>query len=67
MIDARGYVCPMPVILVQKEIKAHAPQSLEVLVDEACAKENVTRLAQSLGYQVAVKEQGGDFYLELTK
>ena len=57
----------MPVIMVQKEIKAHAPASLEVLVDEACAKENVTRLAESCGYKVAVTEEGQDFKLVLSK
>ena len=67
MIDARGYVCPMPVILVQKEIKAYAPKQLEVMVDEACAKENVTRLAKSLGYQVQVTEEGADYQLLLSK
>ena len=67
MVDARGFVCPMPVIMVQKEIKAHAPASLEVLVDEACAKENVTRLAESCGYKVAVTEEGQDFKLVLGK
>ena len=34
MIDARGYSCPMPVVMVQKEVKANAPQTLEVLVDD---------------------------------
>ena len=67
MVDARGFVCPMPVIMVQKEIKAHAPASLEVLVDEACAKENVTRYAESVGYKVAVTAEGEDFKLVLTK
>ena len=37
MIDARGYSCPMPVVMVQKEVKANAPQTLEVLVDDPCA------------------------------
>ena len=67
MVDARGYVCPMPVILVQKEIKATSPQTLEVMVDEACAKENVTRLAESCGYKVTITEEGNDFKLVLTK
>lgn len=57
----------MPVILVQKAIKIHHPSTLEVLVDEACAKENVTRLAQSQGYQVTVTQQGSEYKLVLKK
>jgi tRNA 2-thiouridine synthesizing protein A len=67
MIDARGYACPMPVILVQKEINSLHPDTLEVLVDESCARENVTRLAESCGYQVAVTIQGTDYRLVLKK
>lgn len=67
MIDARGYVCPMPVLLVQKEVKAHAPQELVVLVDDRCAVGNVTRFGSSQGYAVTVEEEGGDFRLTLKK
>ena len=27
MIDARGFSCPMPVVMVQKELKKRLPQS----------------------------------------
>ena len=36
-VDARGYSCPMPVVMVQKAVKADAPATLEVLVDNQCA------------------------------
>ena len=67
MVDARGYVCPMPVVMVQKEIKAHHPDSLEVMVDNQCSVENVTRFAAGRGYQVSVEAKGQDFLLRLTK
>ena len=67
MIDARGYSCPMPVVLVQKEVKSGAPAELEVLVDNECSVENVTRFGGSCGYQVSVAPQGRDFLLRLTK
>ncbi len=67
MVDARGYVCPMPVIMVKKAVEANAPDTLEVMVDETCAKENVTRYAESAGYKVAVTREGEDFKLVLTK
>lgn len=67
MIDARGYVCPMPVLLVRKEVTAHNPDELTVLVDDRCAVENVTRFGNSQGYAVTVSEEGGDFRLALKK
>ena len=67
MVDARGLLCPMPVIMVQKEVKANAPEALDVLVDDPCAVENVTRFAHSCGYEVAVTEEGADWKLALRK
>ena len=67
MVDARGLLCPMPVVMVNKEVKANNPDTLEVLVDDPCAVENVTRFANSQGYKVAVTEDGADFKLALTK
>ena len=67
MIDARGLSCPMPVVMTQKAIQKGAPASLEVLVDAQVAVENVTRHAQSQGYQVKAEPQGTDFKLVLSK
>ena len=57
----------MPVIMVQKEVKANAPETLDVLVDDPCAVENVTRFAHSCGYEVAVAEADADWKLTLSK
>ncbi len=67
MVDARGYSCPTPVIMVQKAVKNGAPKTLEVLVDNQCSVENVTRFARNAGYEVKVSEYDGDFKLELKK
>lgn len=68
MIDARGYSCPMPVVMVQKEVKKSAPDTLEVLVDDPCAVENITRFAHNNGYEAASRETGDEeFTLTLTK
>lgn len=67
MIDARGLSCPMPVVMTQKTVQKDAPALLEVLVDAQVAVENVTRYAQSQGYQVKAESQGADFKLTLTK
>jgi TusA-related sulfurtransferase len=67
MVDARGYSCPMPVIMVQKAVKKDSPDILEVMVDNKCAVENVTRFAENQGYEVEVKPHGTDFLLVLGK
>ena len=67
MVDARGLLCPMPVVMVQKEVKANNPAALDVLVDDPCAVENVSRFAGSQGYTVTVTEDGADFKLSLKK
>jgi len=67
MVDARGLLCPMPVVMVQKEVKANKPDALDVLVDDPCAVENITRYAGSQGYKVAVTDEGADFKLSLSK
>ena len=67
LVDARGYSCPIPVVMVQRAVKAEDPQNLTVLVDEQVCVENVTRFAKASGYSVTVTRDGDDFKLELTK
>ena len=67
MVDARGLLCPMPLVKVRKELESSNPDTLEVLVDDAGAKENVTRFAESRGYKVACTEDNGDYRLVLSK
>ena len=67
MIDARGLSCPMPVVLVQKEVKKNAPKTLQVQVDSMVCVENISRYAANMGYAVKTEEQDGEFLLTLTK
>lgn len=66
-IDARGLSCPQPVILVKKAIERWDKGAIEVLVDTATAKENVSRMATNSGFQVDVQETDGEFILKLEK
>ena len=66
-VDARGFSCPMPVVMVQKAVNSGSPAALEVLVDNQCSVENVTRYAENSGYKVAVQPDGPDFRLTLSK
>jgi len=66
IVDARGLLCPEPVVLTQRAIK-NGTTALTVLVNAVAARENVTRFAASRGYAVSLSEQNGEFKLELSK
>jgi len=65
-IDARGLSCPQPVILARKAIKA-AEFPIQVLVETVTSRENVRRMAEKQGCQVAVSQEGDEFVLTLTR
>ena len=67
MIDARGLSCPMPVVMVQNEVKKNAPAEFSVMVDNQVAVENITRYATLQKYAVTVVEADGEFTLTLKK
>lgn len=67
MIDARGLSCPMPVLMVQREVKKNQPKTIEVMVDNMTAVGNITRFAASQHYEVRTEESGDDFRMTLWK
>ncbi|MHC5057197.1 MAG: sulfurtransferase-like selenium metabolism protein YedF [Planctomycetota bacterium] len=66
-IDARGLACPQAVVLTKKAIDAGGTDAIRVKVDNEIARENVTRLAEGLGWSVAVQRDGADIGLALTR
>lgn len=64
IVDARGLLCPEPVVRTQRAVKDGLDE-LTVLVDAQAAKENVTRFAESRGYNVSVQQEGLDYTLSL--
>ncbi|WP_287770566.1 MULTISPECIES: sulfurtransferase TusA family protein [Megasphaera] len=68
MIDARGYSCPEPVIMVKKALEQQTDEkTCEVLVDNHAALENITRFVTHQGYAVESSAQGEDFLLKITR
>lgn len=68
MVDALGYSCPIPVVMTQREIERTKPDTLEVMVDNQAAVQNIRRFAAARGYAVSVAEQGGgDLLLTLSR
>lgn len=65
-IDCRNWLCPKPVIEVRKILLA-APQSpLCVLVEDTVARQNLQRLAATLGWQVKESGSADSAALEFT-
>jgi tRNA 2-thiouridine synthesizing protein A len=61
-VDARGLSCPQPVLLTMEKLRTLTQGELAVLVDTETSRENVTRAAASLGWQVKVVQPEGDEY-----
>ena len=66
-IDARGMDCPKPVIMTKKELDKLKDGSLTTIVDNDVARENVSKLAEGMGYKFHVDEKDGDFYVKIDK
>ncbi|MEN8730589.1 MAG: sulfurtransferase-like selenium metabolism protein YedF [Desulfuromonadales bacterium] len=65
-IDCRGQQCPQPVIQTRKLMLAEPGNVLQVLVDDQVCRDNVARLAATMGYGIDVEETGQMIRLELS-
>lgn len=66
VLDCREHRCPHPVVETRKKLLAGPNKPLQVLVGDETARENVSRLAKSQGYEITVSATGGGFALDLT-
>ncbi|KAF1083438.1 MAG: hypothetical protein GQF41_0216 [Candidatus Rifleibacterium amylolyticum] len=59
-IDARGMVCPRPVMLTRQALsESVAGDTIEILIDNSTACENVSRFLQGNGAQVSTSTEEG--------
>lgn len=66
VIDARGLACPEPVIRTKKALEEGGFDVVYVLVDNAAARENVTRYASYSGHGIiSVLEDSGVYTIEI--
>lgn len=65
-LDCRGQQCPQPVVQTRKLMLSQPAVAIKVLVDSDVSRDNVTRLAKSLGYTASVSPAGGNFEISLT-
>ncbi len=65
VVDCRGLSCPEPVMLARQAMQEAHEDMVTVMVSNAVAKDNVTRTAKAMGWQVTIEEEGEDFKLML--
>lgn len=66
-IDARGLLCPKPLIMTKKGLTESQPgDNLSILLDNATARDNVMRFLQEYGTSPVCHEGDGVFSIKVT-
>ncbi|MBE0637269.1 MAG: sulfurtransferase-like selenium metabolism protein YedF [Bacteroidales bacterium] len=67
-IDAKGKLCPTPLIMTKKALNEIAgDESLEVLIDNETSMKNVTRFLEDNGMKVLAEKKENVFHLFVNK
>ncbi|PLY03062.1 MAG: sulfurtransferase-like selenium metabolism protein YedF [Desulfuromonas sp.] len=64
-LDMRKHQCPYPVVQTRKAMLDDPESPLTVLVGDETARENVSRLAESMGYSIDTEENDDTYTLSL--
>ena len=66
IVDARGKLCPQPVIMTKKEADA-GEKEITVIVDNETARENVLKFGNKLQFSTRIEEKSDGIYVYLNK
>lgn len=66
VVDARGKLCPQPVIMTKKESDA-GENEITVIVDNETAKSNVLKFGAKLNFNTSTEEKEDGIYVYLNK
>ena len=66
-VNASGLSCPQPVMLTKKALSGLESGRVEVLVDTATSRNNVSRFGESKGWKVSSEEREGGYKVILEK
>ena len=66
IVDARGKLCPQPVIMTKKEADA-GEKEITVIVDNETARENVLKFGNKLQFSTSTEEKSDGIYVYLNK
>lgn len=64
-LDYSQHKCPYPVVETRKQILANPGQMISVLVGDQAGRDNVSRLAEKMGYQASAEQADAGFRLTL--
>ena len=68
LLDARGLLCPLPVLKARRALAALAPgETLVVLATDPEAPVDIGALAADGGHALRVEQNGREWRLEVTK
>lgn len=67
LLDCTKLECPMPVIKTKQELEKDGEMLLDVIVDNEIAVQNLTKLANSMGYKSSSKKQDENFCVNIEK
>lgn len=65
-VNALGLACPTPVIMAKKEIGENPDEAVVVAVDNDVARNNLRKLADSLGYQFSCEGEEPEIFCTLS-
>lgn len=60
IVDARGLSCPQPPLLARQALQKLDRGHLTIIVDNETSRENVTRTARNLGWDVETDKRSED-------
>jgi len=68
IIDAKGKLCPMPLIMTKKALsEINENEMLEVLIDNETSVKNVVRFLEENGIKVRTEKKGDVYHLVVNK
>ena len=66
-IDCKGMKCPLPVITTKKYFDSLEEGSATIIVDNDVANSNISKFAQSSGFDFSSEEKDGLYYIKIAK
>ena len=66
-VNASGLSCPQPVLMTKKALAGLESGRVEVLVDTATSRNNVSRFGENKGWRVSTQEREGGYIVILEK
>ncbi len=66
-VNASGLSCPQPVLMTKKALAGLESGRVEVLVDTATSRNNVSRFGENKGWRVSTQERENGYTVILEK